>query len=168
MTARANIKLHPYDGLERRFRHTDKDRRAGLEIIAQLLLLPIDSLGEGTLYDLSFYSGGIGTLDRLAITLPASSRLWVKVVAALGLQTPEEAMNDSDWFEDFIWLLAGDESIASLSDAAVAFVNRERLEFQAPCSPSDLIYFAPHSTVNSWLALWGDEAMLHYRCYEQG
>jgi hypothetical protein len=65
------MNLHPYDGVERRYRHTDAERDTGLAIVARLLRLPHISSSQVVGYDLSFYSGGIGVLDKLAITLQA-------------------------------------------------------------------------------------------------
>jgi hypothetical protein len=89
--------LHPYDGVERRFRHTDAEREMGLAIVAQLLRLPRIPSNHVLLYDLSFYSGGIGALDNLAITLQPDQATWASIAEALRAKTPEQASQDARW-----------------------------------------------------------------------
>ena len=69
------MNLHPYDNVERRYRHTDGTRGEGRDVVAQVLGLPKPPAGE-LLFDLSFFSGRIGVLDRLAIAFPADPLLW--------------------------------------------------------------------------------------------
>jgi hypothetical protein len=64
------MSLPPYDNKEYRCRHSDADRREGLAKVAELLGLAGVSDQGGLFYDLSFYSGGIGVFDRLAVTMP--------------------------------------------------------------------------------------------------
>lgn len=160
--------LHPYDGVERRFRHTDADREAGLRVVAGVLRLPGPPPPDGVFYDLSLYSGGIGVLDRLAITLPAGPETWASVAAAVGGRSPEDASRDAGWADDLLWLLTGGEEPLPLRAAAVRFINRERREFQSECLPASRILFADGSGVNYWEALWGDNATLNYLRYDQG
>ena len=101
---------HDYDNVERRYRHTDEAREAGLQAVALLLRLETPPPPEGLCYDLSFFSGGIGVLDRLAISLPADEALWAHVAEVLRARTPEEAARDEAWAEDFVWLLTGAKS----------------------------------------------------------
>ncbi len=160
--------MHPYDGVERRFRHTDADRNTRLDLIAQLLHLPKPPAGDDVLYDLSFYSGGIGVLDNLAITLAADPAIWASVTTVLAARTPEEAVTDPGWADDFVWLLTGEEAQVSAREAAVQFINSERRDFQSACDATSRILFVDASDVNSWVALWGDDATLNYRSYDQG
>jgi hypothetical protein len=160
--------LHPYDGVERRFRHTDAVRDTGLGVVVQLLHLPQHASSEGVLYDLSFYSGGIGILDNLAITLPADRTIWAGVVAALRAKTPEDASDDPGWADELVWLLTSEEELVSLREAAVQFINTKRHAFQTECLSTNDILFADGSGVNYWIALWGDETRLNYCGYDQG
>jgi hypothetical protein len=162
------MNLHPYDGVERRFRHTDTEHEAGLAIVARLLGLPTLPPSHVILYDLSFYSGGIGVLDKLAITLRADQSIWASVSAALAARTPEQALHDPEWADDLAWLLFDDEQPAELGELAARFINQERRAFQTECHPASQILLAEGSGVNWWLALWGDDATLNYLSYDQG
>ena len=156
--------LHPYDGSEKQFRHSDPDRDAGLVVVAHLLRLPHPPSGDAVLYELSFYSGGIGILDRLAITLAADPTTWERVVEALRAKTPEDAANDPDWADDFLWLLGVEDALVSIREGAIAFINNERREFQSLCH----IFFVAGSNVNGWTVLWGDDTTFNYYGYDQG
>ena len=159
--------MHPYDNVERRFRHTDAARDQGRAVVAQVLRLPELPAGE-LRYDLSFFSGGIGVLDRLAITIPADPVLWSSVVRSLRGRTPEEAGSDDSWAGELIWLLTGEEEEVPIRLPAVRFINQERREFQTECVPSSRILFGHDSNVNDWVALWGDDTRLNYLGYSQG
>lgn len=159
--------LHPYDGTERRFRHTDASRTDGLAVVARLLGLP-ESLADEVLYDLSFYSGGIGVYDQLAISIPADPNTWLQAVEASSARTLDEAEADAAWVGELLWLFTREEQVAPLRAAAVAFINGERRDFQGECLPSNRIAFSTGSDVNHWVALWGDDTRLNYRGFDQG
>jgi hypothetical protein len=159
--------LHPYDNVERRYRHTDETRSEGHKVIAQVLGLQEPPAGE-LLFDMSFFSGGIGVLDRLAIALPADPALWSRVVTSLRGRTPEEASAEESWLGDLIWLLTGDTERIPIRPAAVQFINRERRDFQAECVPASRMLFGYDSNVNDWAVIWGDDARLNYLGYSQG
>jgi hypothetical protein len=160
--------LHPYDGVDRHYRHTDADPATGLAIVAHILGLPRTPLSEGLLYDLSIYSGGIGVLDRLAIAIPAGPGLWAGVIAALNAREPEDAANDVGWAEDFLWLIHGDEQPSPIREAAMKFVNSERRPFQEKCTPRSRLLFLSGSNVNDWAVIWGTDTHLNYLGYSQG
>ncbi len=159
--------LHPYDNVERRFRHTDAAGEEGRAVVARVLGLPEPPAGE-LLYDLSFFSGGVGVLDRLAITLAADPALWLSVASSLRGRTPEEAAADKSWAGKLIWLLTGEEEEVPIRPAAIRFINQHRREFQAECVPSSRILFGHESDVNDWVALWGDDKRLNCLGYSQG
>jgi len=69
--------LHPYDGKERRFRDEDVDpsqRARALALVTRLLGLPAPPPVAGLCYDMCFHSGGMGSSDRIWITLWSSTR----------------------------------------------------------------------------------------------
>jgi hypothetical protein len=70
------MNVHPYDNRERRYRHTDFFKTKGVAAIVQLLHLNNSPPIKGLLYDLSFYSGGIGVYNNLAITMPTNKQIW--------------------------------------------------------------------------------------------
>jgi hypothetical protein len=160
--------LQPYDGIERRFRHTDVDPRAGLDLIARLLRLSQPPAPDEALYELSFYSGGTGVLDRHALAIRVTPAVWAHVASALNAVTPEEAGMAPDWADELAWLLAGEEERIPLRHAAVAFINSKRRDFQAECSPADHILIVDGSGVNYWSVLWGTDQLLNYLGYDQG
>ena len=162
------LNLHPYDGVDRHYCHTDADPAAGLAIVTQVLGLPETPSGEGLFYDLSIYSGGCGVLDRLAIAIPADPGVWAAATAALEAREPEDAARVEGWAEDFIWLLDGDGEPLHVREAAARFVNSERRSFQMACAPYSRMLFQSHSDVNDWAVIWGDETHLNYLGYSQG
>jgi hypothetical protein len=162
------MNLHPYDGVDRRFRHTDADPATGLAIVAHILGLPRTPSSQGLLYDLSFYSGGIGILDHLAIAIPADLGLWAGVIAALSAREPELAANDVGWAEAFLWLIKGAEQPSLIREAAMEFVNSKLKSFQEECTPRSRLLFQYNSDVNDWAVIWGTVAHLNYLGYSQG
>lgn len=161
------VDLHPYDSVRRRFCHTDAAQDEGRALIARLLGLPAPLAGE-LLYDLSFFSGGIGVIDHLAITLPSDGALWSRVAGSLCARTLAEAAADQSWAGDLIGLLTGEEEAVPLRPAAVQFINQHRREVQAECAPASCILFGYESNVNDWVVLWGEDAQLNYLGYSQG
>ncbi|MFT3775937.1 MAG: hypothetical protein QM820_62125 [Minicystis sp.] len=162
------MNLHPYDGITRRFRHTDEDPREGLDLIARLLGLPQPPAPDRALYDLSFYSGGIGVVDRLALTVHVTPAIWAHVASAMDAVAPEEAEMAPEWADELAWLFTGEEERVPLRPAAVAFINGERRDFQAECSPADRILIVQESGVNHWNVLWGTDQRLNHLGYDQG
>jgi hypothetical protein len=158
----------PYDNKQYRYRHSDTDRREGLAKVASLLGLGAVSDENGLFYDLSFYSGGIGVDDHLAVTVPATAGVWMAVLDARPVKTPEEIAADPALAEDFLWLVRGDDTSSESRASAVAFINSEKREFQAECRASDKVLFSPESNVNDWFVLWGTEDVLHCLAFSQG
>jgi hypothetical protein len=163
------MNLHPYDGVDRRFRHTDADTPMGLDIVARLLGLPRTPSSEGLLYDLSFYSGGIGIFDNLAIAIPADLGLWNGVIDALNAREPELAAKDVGWARAFLGLINGAEQPSRIREAAIEFVNSKRKPFQEECALRESrLLFAYNSNVNDWAVIWGTVDHLNYLGYSQG
>lgn len=161
--------LHPYDGKERRFRHTDPDPSEGLVVVATLLGLQHPPSGRGLRYDLSFFSGGIGVLDRLAITMQATRAQWAAAARHLAARGPADLAADPEHGEDFRWLVQGSlDAQEEVRAASVRFIDEERARFQRACLPADTILFGAGSNVNDWCVIWGRRAALHYLGYSQG
>lgn len=160
--------LHPYDGKERRFRHTDRDMAPGVRIVMDLLHLPAPPSAPGLLYDLSFYSGGIGVMDRLAITLPREGPSAPVVLTRLPGKPPEEIASDPSCQNDFLWLINDEDDPLPVRAAAARFINENRQEFQPECQVSGAMWFEAESNVNSWTALWETDGVLSYLSYDQG
>jgi hypothetical protein len=161
--------LPPYDNKDYRYGHSDADRRQGLARVAELLGLASVHDQSGLLYDLRFYSGGIGVLDRLAVTMPANAAVWADVMKARPVKAPEDIIaGDRLAAEGFLLLARRDDTGLDARAAAAAFINREKREFQASCRPSDRILFSPESDGNDWFALWGTDDLLHCLAFSQG
>lgn len=161
------MELHPYDGIERRFRHTDPVPGYGPEALALVLRLSHVPAGK-LLYDLSFYSGGVGIIDNLAASVSATPELWAEAIAGMRAQTLEEAASDPDWTPELRWLLTSAEDPVPLRPAAVEFIAEHQLGFQSICRPEDRILFEHGSNGNHWGILWGDDARLNFLGYDQG
>ena len=159
----------PYDGVERRYRDGDADRAEGLAAVAEVLQLQEPPPAGGLRYDLSFYSGGIGVLDKLAIALPATDAMWRQIVTGLGANAPEALANAADRrdADDFRWLIRCDEPV-DVRTAASRFVDRERAAFQPPCTTSDELLFVPQSTVNDWSVIWRTSDTISFSSFSQG
>ena len=147
------MNLHPYDGVTRRFRHDDADPAYGRELVARIVGVPAD----GAHYDLSFYSGGIGVLDHLAISLPGHA---VEVAAGLEMLEASAALGN----EPIAWLVSGDEP-ATLA-AVIAFVDEHRAAFQPPAT--DRVWFDRDADVNTWSLVYATDGWVHYLAYDQG
>jgi hypothetical protein len=164
------VDLHPYDGKTRRFRHDDPEasrRVHGSALVARLLGLPGPRGPEGVRYDLSFLSDGAGVYDRLYIALRCAPTEVDATVARLGLATPEAIMADEIWRADFEHLVL-DEDPRPLRDAAVAFVERERADFQARPGASARIWFCRGDTVNGWSVVYEEGGELCFIGFDQG
>jgi len=159
--------LHPYDNRERRFRHDDSSAGKGRAIVAELLHIDQHAADQAS-FDLSYFSGGIGVIDRLAISLPANAELWSRVSGALKTRLLSDVPPEDPLHEDILWLLTGEEDLVPLQPAAVRFLNRERKAFQSECVETDRIMFNEYSNVNAWTALWGTDTKLNYLYYDQG
>src|SRR5437868_6471666 len=140
-----SMNLHPYDGIERRFRHTDINPKDGLAVIARILKLEKPPAADGLLYDLSFYSGGSGIFDKLAISLSADAHTWSRLIAGLGTATPEALCEDPEWRETFGWFLDHEAGPEDPRVAAARFVNENRATFQPECLVDGRLLFAPQS-----------------------
>jgi hypothetical protein len=163
----AAMELHPYDNQERRFRHTDRDRGDGIQIVTHVLHLPTSPPAD-LRYDLSFYSGGIGIIDRLAIALPLDSTIARIALAGLHCKSLDEASSDPSWQDDLGWLIDDEDNPLPVRLATVQFINKERKEFQPACRASSPIWVTAESGVNSWTMLWESDDVLSYLSYDQG
>jgi hypothetical protein len=157
-----------YDNVDYQYRHTDVDRSVGLKAVSNLLHLS-EPPSPDALYDLFFFSGGIGVLNRFAITLPANSTIWTNVVAVLNAWTLEQASSDKSWAKELLWLFIWQEDrLLPLRPAADRFINEQRREFQTESTPANRVLVGHPSDVNDWTVLWGDDTTLNYLGYSQG
>lgn len=160
--------LHPYDGSEQRYRHTDVDQTTGLAAVARILGLPAPPASDRLQYDLSFYSGGIGVLDKLAMALAFDEGLWSMIITGLGARAPDDLDGAGDEGEDFRWLMLGDADQRDIRVAAAEFIESNRASFQSPCSSEEEILFTAHSNVNDWTAIWRGADVINLLEFNQG
>ena len=157
-----------YDGKEHDFRDNDQTSENGREQVGLLLGLGGTPTADGLRFHLSFYSGGIGVLDKHSISMNADQQLWTASTTSIKGSPPSTLLADKEWGEDFNWLVTADETFPSIEAAAICFINSERADFQTECAPDMRMLFAACSDVNGWSALWGTETRLSYLYYDQG
>jgi hypothetical protein len=164
--------LHPYDGRERRFCDDDAEpeaRAGGRELVARLLCLPEPPAGVGLRYELSFYSGGIGVLDRLHIAMPCSPAGVEEIVARAGMLAPPELRVDDERREALDWLVHDERHPPqSPEEALAAFVNDQRRAFQPQSREGMRTWFYPDSDVNCWSLVYEVDGVLAFIAYDQG
>jgi hypothetical protein len=90
------------------------------------------------------------------------------MVARLRLATPDAIMSDERWREDFENLVLDEDDPRPLGDAAVAFVEHERADFQARPGARTRIWFCPGDTVNGWSVVYEEAGELCFIGYDQG
>lgn len=169
MLAGVSDELHPYDGVERRFRDDDVDpsrRDRGRELVARLMghvRLPATA---GLRYDLSFYSGGLGVIDRLYVALPCGADEVDAIVAGLGYVTPEVAVAAAP--DDLEWLEPDDGARRTARELVAGLVDDERAEFQPPLGERGRVWLAPGSDVNAWTLLYEQDGRLCLIGRDQG
>jgi len=144
------MNLHPYDDKECVFRYDDASRDDGLAHVARILKLP--AAPRGALFDLRFFSGGIGIFDNLAIALAADEAEVARIVAACGFVAADESELDGMLGEN----------------ALVEFIAHGRHGFHPDYADGDPIWIEPGSDVNHWSVMWFSGGMLAYLGYDQG
>ncbi len=147
--------LHPYDGVERRFHHDDRDPAEGRGIVARVLRIPLPAPPPALRYELSFYSGGIGIVDRLRVSIALDSA--TPVVRGCGLAPLAEGARD-------VWFVEEEEPLTAAHLAA--FVEENRASFQPAVATH--AWFDPESSVNGWTLVYYAEGAVHYLAYDQG
>jgi hypothetical protein len=159
------VAMRVYDGIEKRYCKSDSDSSKILSIITPLLgFCPTEA---GLDFDLSFYSGGIGVLDKLAISCKVTCEEWLLCQQKHDLLRPAEILQFSDWAEDFLWLIQAEVG-SDLDALSAAFINENKHSFQSFALPKHKLYFAKWSDVNDWTVVWGHEYHLNYAAYSQG
>jgi hypothetical protein len=133
---------HPYDGKTRHFRHDDPDPTEGHAIVLGRLGIMLRDLS----YELSFYSGGVGVIDHVAITGAIHASAFEALAGRLGAMRVEEGLLDPEWGEDLGWLL--DCESRWPWEAAVDFVVRHRRPFLPGRDANTPIRFVHNSDVN--------------------
>lgn len=160
--------MRPYDGKQRLYRHTDPDTGPGLAVLRRVLKLPASASISGVRWEMSFYSGGLGTLDRVAVAIPTRGLALTAILHDLEARAPVDARGVASCDEELQWLLFDGEQPESAAEAVVSFVEEERHAFQTQCSAADRVWFVDGSDVNDWAALWESDGVLNFLSASQG
>ncbi len=158
--------MRPYDDKEYRYTSADLDKEKAIAIISNILGFHPST--EELDYSLSFYSGGGGIVDRLAIRCRANQSNRSSLISGLGLRAPLEAMADPMWVDDFRWLIKSDESLGNTDLWCYKFINSNKHEFQDVVDSTCELVFSNGSDVNSWCAIWFTNNHLNYLYFDQG
>ena len=158
--------MREYDGVEVRYCRPDADLAKSLQVVENLLDFAPDPLLLD--FDLSFWAGGAGVLDKLAISCNITPEQWQTLKQKLDLYSPEEMVARDDCREDFIWLVADDEECCDILATSAQFINDNKAAFQETCLESHAIYFSYMSDVNGWTAVWEQGGRINYAYFCQG
>lgn len=117
---------------------------------------------------MSFYAGGAGVDDRLAVRCRYRDIDWPVVSQRLRLVGIKEAADNSEWIEELRWLVAAKNSAALLDEQCVRFINAEKHDFQDEADNQWEVFFTDESDVNSWCVVWRNSHHLNYLSFDQG
>jgi hypothetical protein len=151
------VDLHPYDGKERRFRYDDATCENGRAIVAKIMQLPVAP--RGALFDMTFYSGGVGIFDRVAIAFAATHDDAVQIACALAFVAADAGDGALGWF-------VGDE--LPVAAELARFIAERRHGFQPDYADGDPLWFEAGSDIDHWAVAWHSGGMLAYLGYDQG
>ena len=158
--------MREYDGIEKRYQRPDADLAKSLMIIENLLgFTPLEDRLE---FDLSFWAGGSGVLDKLAVSCSVTPEQMELAQDKLRLYSPEAAIALDEWRDDFIWLVEDEDVCTDVLVRSAHFINENKAPFQDVCLKTQSIYFAYMSDVNGWTAVWGQQDRLNYAYFCQG
>ena len=158
--------MREYEGVELRYCRSDTNLAKRLPVVENLLGFAPDP--QQLDFDLSFWAGGAGVLDKLAISCNVSPEQWQTLKQKLDLYSPEEMVARDDCREDFIWLVADDEECCGILATSAQFINDNKAAFQETCLESHAIYFSYMSDVNGWTAVWEQGGRINYAYFCQG
>lgn len=158
--------MRQYDGVDYKYTNNDPDKEKSLIIIANLI--GFKPLSDPLRYSLSFYAGGTGVDDRLAIQCQVTEDDWPAVVKRLRLTHPHQAIGNSGWEEEFRWLIGEEGKDCALEEHCYRFINSEKHDFQDIASDEWEVFFSNESDVNSWCAVWRANDRMNYLSFDQG
>jgi hypothetical protein len=157
--------MRSYDGVDYRYTSDGPEKEKAAGIVANLIgFRPgTDDLG----YSLSFYAGGTGVDDRLAVRCQYQEMDWPVVTQRLRLVSLKEA-DDPEWVEELRWLVGAEDSTALLDQQCFRFINAQKHDFQDEASDQWEVFFTNESDVNSWCVVWRSSHHLNYLSFDQG
>ncbi|QQP97439.1 hypothetical protein [Lysobacter enzymogenes] len=158
--------MRPYDGVDYRYSSVDADKTQAYTIIANILGVPFSATGLE--YELSFYSGGTGCDDRLAIRFKSEPIDWDAVHRHLQLHRLGSE-TDSALACDLFDGIVDEASPATCIDPVVRrFINSQKRTFQDVCDGACEIAYTDQSHVNTWCFVWRKDGWANYLFFDQG
>jgi len=158
--------MREYDNVDYRYSSQDGGKEKAIDFISAFLGFTPEF--STLVFDLNFFSGGIGVHDRLAFSCNATIGQLEKAVEKRHLIVPAAIEANLECGEDFEWLVNSAGVRRPIEESCLDFLNAEKREFQDPCTAKCQMHFAQFSNVNTWTAVWGEEGRLNCLHYDQG
>ncbi|VXC07653.1 conserved hypothetical protein [Pseudomonas sp. 8BK] len=158
--------MRSYDGVNYQYISDDAEKEKVIGIIANLIGFRPKT--DRLAYSLSFYAGGIGVDDRLAVSCLLDNSNWPAMVQRLRLKRVSEISDNPIWEEEFRWLVGAEETEGSLEEHSYRFINTEKHDFQYAADQQCEIFLSNESDVNSWCVVWRVNGHVNYLSFEQG
>jgi len=155
-----------YDGVEHRYSSDDMRPEVAIGVISSLL--GYRPSPEELAYSLSFYAGGTGVDDRLAVRCRYEESSWPHVVHHLRLLTLDQAEADKSSLEGLRWLFDLADEPVPLGLHSLQFINSNKHAFQDAAADATQVFFTRESDVNSWCVVWRSGRSLNYLSFDQG
>ena len=160
-----------YDGITREYKKSDSDFEKNINVIKNILgFHPCTNQLD---FDLSFYAGGCGVYNTIAISCLVSQSqksLVLKKYRMFSIQ----AILKEEWKDDFIWLIEGNDNeednkkYEDILTSAINFINVHKANFQDICLKTDEIFFSYECNVNTWDIIWIRNKKLNFISFDQG
>ncbi|MCI0917472.1 hypothetical protein JNA64_09880 [Pseudomonas stutzeri] len=131
--------MRSYDGVNYQYISDDAEKEKAIGIIANLIGFRPKT--DRLAYSLSFYAGGIGVDDRLAVSCLLDNSNWPAMVQRLRLKSVSEISDNPIWEEEFRWLVGAEETEGSLEEHSCRFINTEKHDFQYTADQQCEIFF---------------------------
>jgi hypothetical protein len=170
--------LHDYNDIKHRFKDDDLDPRLverGQAIIIEILKLPNLIDVSPIRYDLSFYSGGMGIIDNLFISLSCNSTKASEIISSLKLVDVANENLDLDLRDYLIWSTDEEESEDSVDICTLIennkisqLVNEQKADFQDIASSDSFICFGETTGPNYGTIIYYLNDNLNYISYDYG
>lgn len=158
--------MRSYNGVEHRHEGAGSDTRKILEVVEKLIgFRPVPSDLD---YSLSFYAGGTGIDDRLAVRCRLQKSDLSAAVRHLRLVDVDQVAAGAEWLEELRWLMDAEDSEVPLHELSSAFIEAERRQFQDHPTTTSKVFFSATSDVNSWCVVWLSGEYLNYLSFDQG
>lgn len=163
---RAHDEERVYDGVERVYDSEDPSRPCPPGLLPRILGFDPDR--DGLRYAMSFYAGGTGVTDHVAIRCRCSEAQRDALTRRLSLRDLDAIRSDARWVVDFAWLVGLETGTDFARGDCESFIDSHRSAFQDPAAGSAAVRFAFDSDVNSWWAVWHGPDRTNILGFDQG